>query len=92
MRTDGVQLAASAEERQHLEDAYHELRTGLTAIRTHVELLRRALVGDPASAWEADLHIQAVGDAIDRLESLSRTLRSWHDEPAPSRSLAAPPR
>lgn len=71
--------AASPEERRHLEEAYHELRTRLTSLRSNVELVHHELRQNDGRHGGVEPHLQEMKSAIDRLEALSRTMRAWHD-------------
>lgn len=69
-------------ERAHLEEAYHELCTALTSVRSNVELAQIKLRGSALSATERDVQIQVhlgeVETAVERLERLAKDLRVWH--------------
>lgn len=81
--------SASAREREHLEEAHHELCTALTVLRSRVELVRVELrdgSGDSAQI-RVHQHVRELDLAVDRLGRLALRLRSWHDraEVAPAK-------
>lgn len=71
------QVVATSAERAHLARAHEELCTALTALRSNVDLAHLGLHRSDISGVRT--HLGEVESAVDRLVSLARELRSWHD-------------
>lgn len=79
--------AVSSRERAHLERAHHEICTALTVLRSNVELVRIDLRKEPHPKGRVTVHdhLGELDAAVDRLQTLVLTIRTWRGAEATGR-------
>lgn len=70
------------DERDHLARAHHEICTALTVLRSNVELVRIHLRAAPlpASGIVVHAHLDALDDAVERLNDIAHEMKRWHND------------
>lgn len=78
-------------EREHLEQAHHEICTALTVFCSTVELVRFRLRGTPADGAPMQAHLNELEGAVARMRDIAHEMKAWHARLPPRQPDPPPP-